>query len=183
MTGARHCQHVCTPLMCEGVLRIKLQLAIAPTLFLPNVMSSNSHIGASSSQFQAVFDAALNEYSRKTGKDIGSDPLTAKLQSCGSSSEVHGVLQEQAQIFDEFRNGGQKVMRKLEPTVDILLTLSNGGVLGNGIGLVSPRISIIHCGRILTYPEDFSARKCDLSWHWPPTRSPYSPRPLQLPPL
>ena len=103
---------------------------IAPTISLPNVMSSSSHIEASSSQFKAIFDAALNEYSRKTGKDIGSDPLTAKLQSCESPDEVHGVLQEQSQIFDEFRNGSQKIMRKLKPAVDILLTLSNGGVLG-----------------------------------------------------
>jgi len=31
-------------------------------------------------------------------------------------------------------------MRKLKPTIDILLKLSNGGVLGEGIGLVSVRV-------------------------------------------
>jgi hypothetical protein len=103
-------------------------------------MSSNSHL-----QFQAIFDAALNEYSRKTGKDIDGDPLTAKLRSCRSSSEVHLILQELTQAFDEFRNGGckERIMKKLRPTVDILLTLSNGGVLGNGMGLVSARIRTI----------------------------------------
>jgi hypothetical protein len=94
------------------------------------------------SSFHAVFGAALTEYARKTGKDINADPLTARLRSCTSPNEVHEVLQEQAQKFDEFRHGGRKeqIMRKLKPTVDVLLTLSNGGVLGNGIGLVSARL-------------------------------------------
>ena len=112
------------------------------TIFLPNIMASSSHPNISSFQFQAVFDAALNEYSRKTGKDIDSDPLTAQLRSCRSASEVHGVLHGLAQDFDEFRNGGRKeqIMGKLKPTVDMLLTLSNGGALGNGIGLVRARV-------------------------------------------
>ena len=102
-------------------------------------MSSSSHPGPSSSRFQAVFDAALNEYSQKTGKDIASDPLTAKLRSCRSPDEVHGVLREQVQAFNQFRNGNGMVqlMRKLKPTVDILLSLSNGGVLANAVSLVS----------------------------------------------
>jgi hypothetical protein len=101
-------------------------------------MFSTSQLNASSSSFQVVFDAALNEYSRKTGKDIHSDPLTIELQTCRSSSDVYEVLQEQAQKFDEFRNGGRgvQIMGKLRPSVDILINLSNGGVLGEGIGLV-----------------------------------------------
>jgi len=94
------------------------------------------------SSFQDVFDTALIEYARKTGNDINADPLTTRLRSCTSPSEVHAVLQEQAQKFDEFRNGGRKeqIMRKLKPIVDVLLILSNGGVLGNGIDLVSARL-------------------------------------------
>jgi hypothetical protein len=110
-------------------------------------MSSDAHPDTSSSQFRAIFDAALVEYSRKTGKNIDADPLTAKLRTCTSPSEVHAVLQEQAQKFDQFRNGGRKeqIMKKLKPTVDILLTLSNGGVLGNGIGLVCARLRALFC--------------------------------------
>ena len=102
-------------------------------------MSSSSHPGPSSSRFQAVFDAALNEYSQKTGKNIVTDPLTAKLQSCRSPDDVHDVLREQVQAFNEFRNGNGRVqlMRKLKPTVDILLSLSNGGNLANAVSLVS----------------------------------------------
>ena len=112
-------------------------------------MSSSS---TSSLQFQGIFDAALNEYSQKTGRDINTDPLTAKLRCCTSPDAVLNVLQEEAQAFDDFRNENRKVqlMRKLKPTVDILLALSNNGVLGNGIGLVSAQIRDILCGRILS---------------------------------
>ena len=110
-------------------------------------MSFNSRPDTSSSQFRAIFDAALVEYTQKTGKNIDADPLTAKLRTCTSPSEVHAVLREQAQKFDEFRNGGRKeqIMKKLKPTVDILLTLSNGGAPGNGIGLVRARLRALLC--------------------------------------
>jgi hypothetical protein len=105
-------------------------------------MSPNYLLNASSLQFRDIFDAALIEYSRKTGKDIDTDPLTAKLRSCSSSSEVHELLHELAQDFDKFRNGGRKeqLMKRLKPTVDILLILSNGGGLNNGIGIVSASV-------------------------------------------
>ena len=106
-------------------------------------MSSSSDTpNISLSQFQDLIDAALKEYSRKTGKDIATDPLTAKLLRCGSSvgssNAILGVLQEQAHAFNQFRNGDWKVqlMRRLKPTVDILLRLSTSGVFGQGIGLV-----------------------------------------------
>jgi hypothetical protein len=138
-------------------------------------VSSNFDLDASSSQFQVVFDAALNEYSRKTGKAIDSDPLTIELRTCRSSNEVYEVLQEQAQKFNEFRNGDRavQIMRKLRPTVDILIKLSNGGVLDQGISLVW----------VGTYPlrvysnshsAEFSTRTSDRGWHWDSTRSPYS---------
>lgn len=104
-------------------------------------MSSNSGPGTSFSQFQAIFDAALDEYSQKTGNNIDADPLTSKLESCHSPDAVLDVLEGQGQAFNEFRNGDGKVqlMRKLKPIVHILLSISHGGILevGNGIGLVS----------------------------------------------
>ncbi len=109
-------------------------------LHLPRIMSSNSRSDSSSSQFQTIFDTALKEYSQKTGKDIVTDPIT--------------VLQEEAQAFNDFRNGSRKMqlMRKLRPTVNILFVLSRE-VLGNGIA-VSAQIRDIFCifyGRILMF--------------------------------
>jgi hypothetical protein len=99
-------------------------------------MSSNS---PSSSQFQAIFNAALKEYSQKTGKDIATDPISAELRCCSSPDKVLNLLQEEAQAFSDFRNGNRQaqLMRKLKPTVHILLALSVSEVLGNGIGSVS----------------------------------------------
>jgi hypothetical protein len=101
---------------------------------------SSSSLSVSISQFQDFFDAALREYGQKTGKDIVTDPLTAKLLRCNSSDTVLEILQEQAHAFNQFRNGDWKVqlMRRLKPTVDILLGLSTGGIFGEGIGLVRP---------------------------------------------
>ena len=101
--------------------------------------SSSTHPNVSFSSFQDLFDAALREYSQKTGKDITTDPITARLRHCDTSDAVIGILQEQAHAFDQYRNGDWKVqlMRRLKPTVDILIRLSTGGVLGEGIGLVS----------------------------------------------
>ena len=101
---------------------------------------SSSSLSVSISQFQDLFDAALREYGQKTGKDIVTDPLTAKLLRCNSSDTVLEILQEQAHAFNQFRNGDWKVqlMRRLKPTVDILLGLSTGGIFGEGIGLVRP---------------------------------------------
>jgi hypothetical protein len=103
-----------------------------------SMSSSSSNPNVSFSQFQDVFDAALREYRQKTGKDIVTEPLTMRLLHCDSSDSVLGILQEQARVFNQFRNGDWKIqlMRRLKPTVDILLGLSTGGVFGEGFGLV-----------------------------------------------
>jgi hypothetical protein len=103
-----------------------------------------SHPIVSFSRFQDLVDAALRQYSQKTGKDIVTDPLTARLLPCDSSDAVLGILQEQAHAFNQYRNGDWKIqlMRRLKPTVDILLGLSTSGVFGEGIGLVRLTISI-----------------------------------------
>ena len=109
-----------------------------------SVSSSNSNVP--SSQFQDLFDAALSEYRQKTGNDIATDPLITSLQNCNSSDAVLGILQEQAHAFNQFRNGDWNVqlMRRLKPTVDILLRLSTSGVFGQGIGSGLVRLIPIH---------------------------------------
>ena len=67
--------------------------------------SSSSNPNVSYSQFQDLFNAALREYTQKTGNDIATDPLTARLLPCDSSGAVLEILQEQAHAFNQFRNG------------------------------------------------------------------------------
>lgn len=84
--------------------------------------------------FQSVFNAALDEYTNKTGRSIAEHPLAAKLEICRSPNDVLRVLQEQAHDFREFREGNKRLMTVLEPTVNVSCALSDA--FGNGVGLV-----------------------------------------------
>jgi len=111
--------------------------------------SSSSHPSVSLSQFQSLFDAALNEYSQKTGKDIITHPLTAMLQKCDSSDAVLGILLEQDQAFNKYRKGDRRIqlIRRLKPTIDILLGFTTSGAFGDGISLVRLiKLICIICG-------------------------------------
>jgi hypothetical protein len=88
------------------------------------------------SPFQDLFDAALQDYQIQTGISLVDHPLAKQLESCNSVDSVTAVLQEQAQIFREFRGDDGKVMRSLRYSVNILYTLS---VTTKGIGLVGPK--------------------------------------------
>src|SRR5712692_11817213 len=156
----------------------------SPTFFLRShfltlMSSSTSSPIVSFSPFQDLVDAALRQYSQKTGKDIATDPLTARLLPCDSSDAVLGILQEQAHAFNQYRNGDWKIqlMRRLKPTVDILLGLSTSGVLGGGIGLVRLTISIYVSWTFKIHPAEISASASDLCRRWSPTRSTYSSSP------
>jgi hypothetical protein len=89
----------------------------------------------SSPQSQDLFNAALEEYSQKTGKEIATDPITARLQDCNSSDAVLNVLEEQ---LHSLGGADQEVqlMGQVKPVVDILFVLSNSLVFGEGISLV-----------------------------------------------
>jgi hypothetical protein len=137
--------------------------------------SSSSHPNTSFLQFQDLFDAALREYGQKTGKDITTDPLTARLLHCDSSDAILGILQEQAHAFDQFRNGDWKIqlMRRLKPTVDILLGLSTSGVFGEGIGLVRLTKSTYPLRKFIIHPAEISTSESDICRCWSSTCSMY----------
>jgi hypothetical protein len=147
------------------------------SLHIIGLMSSLvPHPDVSLSQFQDLFDAALWEYNQKTGKDIATDPLTARLQSCDSSDAVLDILQEQAHAFSQYRNGDWKVqlMRRLKPTVDTLFGLSIGGVFGEGIGLVRLTKSMFSLRIfIIIQPAEPSTSESNICRSWSPTRGMY----------
>ena len=100
--------------------------------------SPSSNPSLPSVQFPEIFEAALEEYVKKTKKSIKTDPLFVKLQDCNSSDAVLEVLEEQALAFEQYRKGDRKVqlMRLLKPSVDVLLRLSTSDYLKEGIGSV-----------------------------------------------
>jgi hypothetical protein len=108
-------------------------------------MSSTSNTNSTTSNFQAVFDAALKDYTKKTGKDLCDldHPLASKLNSCDSPESILDIFREQAREFDEFRKDDTKLFKWLKPIVKVLHTLSTNEVLGDGASSVNPATSII----------------------------------------
>ncbi len=89
----------------------------------------------SADNFEAIFQAALNEYQTVTGKSLITHPFATQLDNCDSPQAVSNVLRTQAQAFSKSRKRHEKLMGWLDPTVNILFTFS--ATLGEGIGLVS----------------------------------------------
>ena len=100
---------------------------------------SHSHPTASSSSSQAsnfhlILINALDEYKKRTKKDLLKYPLFTELRSCNSPSAIITVLQQQLQGLDQSRRNDERWTRWLDPTVNVLYSLS--GALGEGVGLV-----------------------------------------------
>ena len=106
--------------------------------------SSLSHItsisdmsqSSSSSTFQVLFNAALQDYKDKTGTSLIDHPIAKQLETCESVSSITAVLQEQAQSFREFRENDGKLMKALDSSVDVLCAPSISSALNDAIGLV-----------------------------------------------
>jgi hypothetical protein len=96
----------------------------------------------STANFNAIFDAASNEYKTLTKQDLETHPFAVAFENSNSPDSVMNVFRKQAQVFDKFRNGDDKLMAWLTPIVNILFTFS--GTLGEGIGLVSISLFMIY---------------------------------------
>ena len=97
--------------------------------------TKNQTTDPSTSNFAAIFDAASQEYKTLTRQDLANHPFAAALQGYNSPDSILGVFRDQAQAFDKFRQGDDKLMASLTPIVNILFTFSE--TLGEGVGLVS----------------------------------------------
>jgi len=126
--------------------------------------TSNQTTDLSTTNFTAIFDAASNEYKTLTKQDIETHPFAAAFENSSSPDSVMNVFRKQAQAFDKFRNGDDKLMAWLTPIVNILFTFT--GTLGEGIGLVSIQFfydkSALRTSTFLA----FLSRKDNLHWHW-----------------
>jgi hypothetical protein len=100
---------------------------------------SNSHpttaSATPSTNFQLIFNNALKAYEKRTKKDLLAHPLAAELQKCNSPSAILAVLHQQAQGLDRSPSNDDRWTKWLDPTVNVLHTLSE--TLGEGVSLVS----------------------------------------------
>jgi len=113
---------------------------------IPSNMSQNPTATTSSSNYQSIFDNAIEAYKKKTKKDLRSHPLLDKLQNCDSPDAVLSILHEQIPGFDQSCGTDDNLTKWLNPTVNVLCTFS--GVIGGGIGLESPKELRVNSFRI-----------------------------------
>ena len=94
---------------------------------------------SSTLSFRDLLNAALQRHEIQTGIRLVEHPFAKELEACDSVDSITAILQEQAQKFREFRGDNGKTMKSLKSSVDVLYTLSNSTLLGEGISLVHPK--------------------------------------------
>ena len=94
-----------------------------------------SHLSSSSS-FQSLFNAALQQYGDQTGTKLDDHPIARQVDDCDSLDSITSVLQEHAQGFTKSRGHDGRIMKCLKRTIHVLYTLSTSSVLGEGTALV-----------------------------------------------
>ncbi|KAI0299087.1 hypothetical protein B0F90DRAFT_630755 [Multifurca ochricompacta] len=92
---------------------------------------------SSSDDLQSLLSTALTEYAQRTGTDLITHPLKAKLETLNSTSAVVDQLQHQARSINGFQNEDHKaeLLARMKPIVDTLIVLSTSVALGDGTGL------------------------------------------------
>jgi hypothetical protein len=84
-------------------------------------------------KYSYIFNEALGSYKKRTGKDLASDPLLCRFETCRSPDDVFAIFRELILGSDQSRNSSGKLKKWLDPTVNVLYTLS----VTIGQGLVS----------------------------------------------
>lgn len=106
-------------------------------------MSSTSDSTVSAFNYQQILSDALAHYTKQTGKILLNHPLAATIRGCDSSDAILGVFQEQAQAFQQFRDGDPRLFMWLRSIVNGLHALSTCATLDIEVSLVSPRELVI----------------------------------------
>ena len=106
---------------------------------------STSNTASTSTNFEPIFNAALAEYTKKTGKDLRSHPLANKIDGCDSADSIFDIFQEQAEAFDKFWEDDAELFKWLNPIVKVLHAFSTNEVLKDTVSNVSPGTVLDTC--------------------------------------
>jgi len=98
----------------------------------------NTPSPSSLSNFQSIFNAAVDRYNTKTKNKLLTHPLAAQLQSYDSPATILSLLQGLVQQFDQGRSNDERFCSWLNPMVNVLFAFS--AMLGKGVGLVSQNL-------------------------------------------
>ena len=87
--------------------------------------------------YESIFDSALQTYKTKTGKDLSSNPLFHRLESCSSPDDIITILRQQIPGPDQSASGSSdgRLTRWLDPTVKVINAFSE--TIGGTVALVS----------------------------------------------
>jgi hypothetical protein len=90
--------------------------------------------------YQSIFDNALQEYKKKTRKDLSSNPIFHSLQHCDSPDDIIAILRQQIPQFDQSASGTTssdgRLTRWLDPTVKVINAFS--ATIAGAVALVGP---------------------------------------------
>ncbi|KAH8982125.1 hypothetical protein EDB86DRAFT_2834524 [Lactarius hatsudake] len=104
-------------------------------------MSTGLQPSSSTPNFHPIFEKALKEYKKKTGKEISTHPLAEEINGCSSIEAILTVLQGKANELNQSQSSDERLTKWLTPTVNVLDALST--TLGEGVGTVFPPTKII----------------------------------------
>jgi fungal STAND N-terminal Goodbye domain len=90
---------------------------------------------ATSSNFQSILDAALDNYVKQTGIDLTKHPSADQFQDCHSPDDVFRLLLHREKEFKDYRDKYRALIDRLSPVVKVVHVFSN--ILGDAAGLVS----------------------------------------------
>jgi hypothetical protein len=93
----------------------------------------------SSSNFESIFNSALDAYKTRTRQHLSSHPLISSLQACDSPDAVLTVLRDQIPAFRQSQSGDETFSKWLVPTVNVRYAFS--ATLIDGVGLVNTAVA------------------------------------------
>ncbi|KAI9434643.1 hypothetical protein H4582DRAFT_2130979, partial [Lactarius indigo] len=106
-----------------------------------NTMSTSLKASSSTPNVHPIFEKALKEYKKRTGKELSTHPLAEEIRGCGSIEAILAVLQGKAVELHQSQSSDERLTKWLTPTVNALNALSS--TLGEGVGTVFPPTKII----------------------------------------
>ena len=98
-------------------------------------MPQTTPAATSRSNYQSIFDGALEDYQRKTGEDLTKDPLFRTLETCNSQDAVLTILRAQIVGPEKSHTSSDKLTTWLVPAVKVINAFSE--TIGEALALVS----------------------------------------------
>jgi hypothetical protein len=107
-----------------------------PTSHFPSSCYMSHQSNPESSSLTTLFDSALQQYAKQTGKPWADHPLAKELEQCHSLESISDVIQKQAQAFTRSRGGDSRIVKSLKSAIPVLYTLSTNSTLTGAISAV-----------------------------------------------